>query len=163
MINKYKNTFSEELIAFFFSCKSHKMRRAILYEFAKKRFELERSVYNQNIYRLKKNGFLIQDENDFSLSSKGVSYFTNPYRHIKEKIEKKNKIIFIFDIPENKRKVREWLRNQIKFWDFEMIQKSVWVGYGPFPQDFLNRLKLLEVDKCVKIFNVQSKNKSITD
>lgn len=158
MDNKYKNTFSEELIAFLFSCKSHRMRKAILYEFAKKRFEMKKSVYRQNIYRLKNKGYLIQDKNNLSLSLKGISYYNNPYRHIKDKIEKKNKIIFIFDIPENKRKVREWIRNQIKFWDFEMIQKSVWVGYGPFPKDFSNRLKILEVDKCVRIFNVQSKN-----
>lgn len=158
MINKYKNTFSEELIAFLFSCKSHRMRKSILYEFAKKRFEMEKSVYNQNIYRLKKNGYLTQEQDNFFLASKGVVYYTNKYRHIKEKIEKKNKIIFIFDIPEDKRKIREWIRNQIKFWDFEMIQKSVWVGYGPFPVEFSNRLRLFEVDKCVKIFNVQSKN-----
>lgn len=157
-MNKYQNTISDELIAFLFSCKSNRIRRRILYERAKKRFEMEKSVYNQNIYRLKKNGYLNQDQDTFILSSKGVAYYTNQYRHIKSKIEKKNKIIFIFDIPENKKKVREWIRFQIKFWDFEMIQKSVWVGYGPFPLEFLNRLKLLEVDKCVKIFNVQSKN-----
>ncbi|MFA5773093.1 MAG: hypothetical protein WC908_00240 [Candidatus Paceibacterota bacterium] len=162
MNNKYRNTFSEELIAFLFSCKSHKMRRAILYEFAKKRFEMEKSVYNQNIYRLKKNGFLIQDEDVFFLSLKGVSYYTNPYRHIKEKIDKKNKIIIIFDIPENKRKVREWIRSQIKFWDFEMIQKSVWVGYGPLPSEFMSRLRMLGVYDGVRIFNVQSKNSTVT-
>lgn len=157
-MDKYKSTFSEELIAYLFSCRSHRMRKQILYELMQKRFKKERSIYRQNIYRLKKNGFLIQKEDTLSLSQKGIKHFTNKYRHIKEKIEKKNKIIFIFDIPENKRKVREWIRNQIKFWDFEMIQKSVWVGYGPFPADFMNRLKLLEVDKCVKTFNVQSKN-----
>ena len=134
------------------------MRKQILYELVQKRIKREKSVYNQNIYRLKKKGFIIQNGMDLSLSPKGIFYYKNPYKHIKEKFEKKNKIIFIFDIPENKRKVREWVRNQIKFWDFEMIQKSVWVGYGPLPLDFINRLKLLEVDKCVKVFNVQSKN-----
>lgn len=158
MNQRYKNTFSEELIAFLFSCQSHKMRRAILYEFAKKRFEMEKSVYRQNIYRLKKNGFITQKNDNIYLSTKGIYRYTNPYKHLKGKIEKKNKIIFIFDIPENKRKIREWLRNQIKFWDLEMIQKSVWVGYGPFPSEFMNRLKLLEVDKCIRIFNVQSKD-----
>ena len=155
---KYKSTFSEELIAYLFSCKSHKIRKQILYELMQKKIKKEKSVYNQNIYRLKKNGFIIQDGMDLLLSPKGISYYKNPYRYITEKIEKKNKIIFIFDIPENKRKVRNWIRDQIKFWDFEMIQKSVWVGYGPLPLDFMNRLKLLEVDKCVRIFNVQSKN-----
>lgn len=154
MKNKYKNTFSEELIAYLFSCRSHKMRKSILYELMQARIKKEKSVYNQNIYRLKKKGFILQKDQCLFLSPRGISHYKNPYRHINIKIEKKNKIIFIFDIPENKRKVREWIRGQIKFWDFEMIQKSVWIGHGPLPQDFMNRLKLLEVDNCVKIFNV---------
>lgn len=159
MINKYNNTFSEELVSFLLSSKSPNIRRRLLYKFAKERFEVEKSVCRQNIYRLKKNGFLEQKEDTFCLSEKGIEHYSNKYRRIKEGIKKDNKIIFIFDIPEEKKKTREWIRNQIKFWDFKMIQKSVWVGYGPFPKDFSNRLKLLEVDKCVKIFNVESKLK----
>lgn len=159
MTNKYENTISDELIAFIFSGKSNGRRKAILYEMAKNRFEMKKSVYNQNIYRLKKNGYLIQENDNIIISPKGILYQNNQYRYIKNKIEKKNKIIFIFDIPETKKKAREWVRNQIKFWDFTMIQKSVWVGHGPLPLEFSNRLKVLEIDKCVRIFNVQSKNR----
>ena len=63
--------------------------------------------------------------------------------------------MIIFDIPENQRKVRTWIRNQIKDWDFEMIQKSVWIGYGPLPKEFTERLKNLGVNDGVKIFNLQ--------
>lgn len=157
MIDNYKNTISEELIAIIFSSRSTSIRKKILWEFIQKRKGISKQVYNQNIYRLNKKGFIYSKGEDYILSEKGVFYYKNPYKYIREKINKKNKIILIFDIPENKRKVRWWIRNQIKFWDFKMIQKSVWVGYGPLPSEFMNRLKLLEVDKCVKIFNTVSK------
>lgn len=156
-MNNYKSTISDELIAFIFSCKSTSIRRKILWERIQKRRNISKQIYNQNVYRLRKKGLISCKAEDYVLSEKGISYHKNPYRLIKENINKKNKIIFIFDIPENKRKVREWIRNQIKFWDFKMIQKSVWVGYGPLPSEFMDRLKLLEVDKCVKVFNVVSK------
>ena len=54
---------------------------------------------------------------------------------------KAEKILISFDIPETKKKIRDWLRNQIKYWDFEMIHKSLWLGYGPLPKEFNDRLK----------------------
>ena len=157
-MENYKNTISDELIAFLFSARSTSIRKKILWERIQKRRDISKQIYNQNVYRLKKKGFIYCKNEGYFISEKGVSYYKNPYRHIKEKITAKNKIIFIFDIPENKKKVREWVRDQIKFWDFEMIQKSVWVGQGPLPVEFLNRLKLLGVEKCVRVFNVKSKN-----
>jgi DNA-binding transcriptional regulator PaaX len=100
----------------------------------------------------------ILNNDTYKLSKKGLIYYQNPYKSIREKLEKKNKIIIIFDIPENKKRVRDWIRRQIKFWDFEMIQKSVWMGYGPLPKEFSRRLKILKCENGVKIFNVYPKN-----
>ena len=36
-----------------------------------------------------------------------------------------------------------------------MIQKSVWLGDGPLPKEFTERLRLLGVEKDVKVFTVQ--------
>ena len=154
----YNNTISDEIIAFLFSYRSTSIRRKILWEHVKERNNISRRVYNQNIYRLKKKRFIHSNNDDFIISDKGVAYYKNPYRQIKRSFDKKTRVILIFDIPESKRNVRNWIRNQIKFWDFEMIQKSVWVGHGPLPPEFSNRLKLLEVEKCVRVFNIKSKN-----
>ncbi len=154
-----ETTFADELIAFLFSARSNSIRKSILWERVKKRQNLSRSTYYQNLYRLKKRG-LIENKNDsFKLSEKGLSYYKNSHKLIRIKLNKKNRIILIFDIPENQKKTREWLRRQIKSWDFTMIQKSVWSGFGPLPKEFDKRLKFLKIDKCVKIFKVQIKKR----
>lgn len=159
MIYNYgqKNTFSDELIAFIFSCRSTSIRRSILWERYKKRRDISYSVYTQNIYRLRKRGLITERNGLYKLSDKGISYRKNPYSLINEKFKSENKILMIFDIPENKKRTREWVRRQIKNWNFKMIQKSVWVGKGPLPEEFKKRLKILGVEEGVKIFKIKSK------
>ena len=155
--NLEQNTFSDELIAFLFSCRSNSIRKKILWERLKDRRDISRSIYDQSIYRLKNKGLISVEKDLYKLSKKGLGHHQNPYKIIKEKPQKKHKIIIIFDIPESKRKTRDWLRRQIRDWDFKMIQKSVWVGYGSLPKEFNDRLKILKIKECIKIFNVQSK------
>jgi len=152
-----KNTFSDELIAFLFSCHSNSIRKKILWERLKKRQNLSRSIYTQNIYRLKKRGIIDSGKDRYKLSQKGLAYYNNPYKIIKGKLNKKQKIILIFDIPEIQKRSREWIRRQIKSWDFKMIQKSVWIGYGPLPKEFKDRLKDLKIKECIKTYKVQLK------
>ncbi len=75
--------------------------------------------------------------------------------------EKNGNIILMFDIPESKRRTRKWLRDQLKIWDFEMIQKSVWMGPGPLSKEFKDRLRGLGVENCVKVFSVTKKKQGI--
>ena len=153
----YETTFADELIAFLLSCHSTSIRKKILWKRIQKKRKISQNVYYQNIYRLKKRGIL-EDKNDiFYLSQKGKIFFQNPYVKMKEKPLKDNKVLIIFDIPETKRKVRTWIRNQIKDWDFKMVQKSVWIGYGPLPKEFTERLKFLKVNDGVKVYNLKMK------
>jgi hypothetical protein len=64
--------------------------------------------------------------------------------------------IVMFDIPSNKRSERDWLRYQLKGFNYSMIQKGVWVGQSPLPKEFiryaesigfLNNLKILKLAK----------------
>lgn len=156
-MNYYEEaTFTDYLIAFLFSCRSISIRNSILYERIKKRREISRKAFNQSIYRLKKRGFIEGVDEGYRLSSKGKIYYSNPYNKIKEKSGKKEKIIVLFDIPEKNKKIREWIRRQIKFWDFKMIQKSVWLGSGPLPKEFDKRLKELKVENGVKIIKIKN-------
>ena len=68
---------------------------------------------------------------------------------------KTEKVLISFDIPEIKKKTRDWLRNQIKYWDFEMIHKSLWLGHGPLPKEFNDRLKYLGIYENVRIFKIR--------
>ncbi len=69
-------------------------------------------------------------------------------------LRKDHKMLLSFDIPEAKKKTRDWLRNQIRYWNFEMIHKSLWLGHGPLPKEFDERLKQLGIDKNVRIFKI---------
>lgn len=159
MYYRDETTFADELIAFLFSCRSNSIRKKILWERVQKRHKTSRATYRQNIYRLKKRGIIATKDDAFYLSKKGKEIFLNPYKKIKVSPLKNNKILIIFDIPETKKKVREWIRNQIKNWNFEMVQKSVWLGYGPLPEEFVKRLEFLEVNDGVKIYNLQKRSK----
>jgi DNA-binding transcriptional regulator PaaX len=74
-------------------------------------------------------------------------------------------LMVIYDIPSGKRSERDWFRRQLKRFDYIMIQKSVWVGPSPLPQDFLNYVKSigllskLKILKLAKPYSRESINK----
>ncbi|MBI2627313.1 CRISPR-associated endonuclease Cas2 [Candidatus Nomurabacteria bacterium] len=45
-------------------------------------------------------------------------------------------LLLIYDIPEARKKERDWFRRQLKNFNFMMIQRSVWVGPSPLPNFF---------------------------
>lgn len=63
-------------------------------------------------------------------------------------------LLLIYDIPETRKKERDWFRRQLKNFDFIMIQKSVWVGPSPLPEDFLIYLKRIGLRKEFKTFKL---------
>ena len=63
-------------------------------------------------------------------------------------------LLLIYDIPEERKKERDWSRRQLKNFDFSMIQKSVWVGPSPLPADFLAYLKRIGLQKEFKPFKL---------
>jgi|SRR3989338_3465991 len=63
-------------------------------------------------------------------------------------------LLLIYDIPEGRKKERDWFRRQLKNFDFVMIQKSVWVGPSPLPPNFLGYLKRIELRKEFKTFKL---------
>jgi hypothetical protein len=63
-------------------------------------------------------------------------------------------LLLIYDIPEGKKKERDWFRRQLKNFDFVMIQRSVWVGPSPLPKEFLNYLRRIGLEKEFKTFKL---------
>src|SRR3989338_9870900 len=63
-------------------------------------------------------------------------------------------LLLMYDIPHSRKKERDWFRRQLKNFDFIMIQKSVWVGPSPLPEDFLNYLKRIGLQKEFKTFKL---------
>lgn len=63
--------------------------------------------------------------------------------------------LVIFDIPERERKKRDAVRRELLACDFRALQKSVWIGYRPLPEDFLELLDELGLHKHVHILTVR--------
>lgn len=63
-------------------------------------------------------------------------------------------LILMYDVPDLKKKERDWLRRQLKNFGFIMIQKSVWVGPSPLPNEFLVYLKGINLQKDFKTFKL---------
>ena|ERR1035437_155949 len=70
-------------------------------------------------------------------------------------------LIVIYDIPEEKKKERDWFRRHLKKFNYIMIQRSVWVGPSPLPKDFIDYVKsigLLGQLKTFKLAKAYSEN-----
>lgn len=63
-------------------------------------------------------------------------------------------LLIVYDIEENKKKERDWFRRHLKKFHFKMIQRSVWVGPSPLPEDFLSYLKEIKLGDNFKKFKL---------
>ena len=97
-------------------------------------------------------GWSITDRGRKEIARIGSQYITCPFN-----IHAVKNTLVAFDIPENNRKARSWLRNQLQIFNYTILQQSLWCGPGPLPKDFLLRLRDLGLAEKVKIFTVRKK------
>jgi CRISPR-associated endonuclease Cas2 len=148
------------LIATLGSARSTRKFYSIIREREFKRYKKE-SV-QVTLSRLHKKGYVDYSSKNWSLTKAGhhhaknvrlLSYLPSPYKK-----DSSDTTIISFDIPEPDRKIRNWLRNQIKIFGYKMLQQSLWIGPGPLPALFLKRLEELKIRKNIKIFSKTKKN-----
>ena len=63
-------------------------------------------------------------------------------------------LILMYDVIEEKKKERDWLRRQLKNFDYIMIQRSVWVGPSPLPKEFIDYIKAIGLHDHLKTFKL---------
>ena len=63
-------------------------------------------------------------------------------------------VIVSFDIPEEFRKKRDWLREVLRNLDFEMVHKSVWIGQSKIPSRMIKDLEIMDMFDYLQIFEV---------
>jgi DNA-binding transcriptional regulator PaaX len=127
---------------------------------AKKRF-------NKLIFRLKDRG-LVEKRNHgrdvkFKSTKKGREKFEkmkkeklNSLPQINYPKPKGNEIILVsFDIPEDKRKKRDWLRGALKYLGFKLVHQSVFIGKGRLSEAFLEDIEKMELLKYTEIIKVE--------
>ena len=105
----------------------------------------KKTVYS-SFSHLKKKGWLKKQSDTFRLTMAGEkeAFFahldaqTVLYKPKKRKWDGRWRMI-IFDVPEKKRRYRDYLRQMLKTLGFKELQKSTWVTPYPIP-DFLKEL-----------------------
>src|SRR4030042_2172708 len=110
------------------------------------------------LYRLKKHGFIKNENKIWLITQKGLTFLKlsknkKIFKSI-NKINKKEKILIIFDIPEKDRVKRNWLRSILISLDFKILQKSAWLGPSPLPKSFINFLKNNRIIKYIKFLKI---------
>lgn|SRR3989338_4392794 len=70
-------------------------------------------------------------------------------------------LIVMYDIPHNLKKERDWFRRHLIKFGYVMIQKSVWLGPSPLPQDFLEYLKEIRIGDNFKTFKLANSYNSL--
>lgn len=152
-------TLSDHLIAFLFSARSTRAYNKILYEQVLKR--RKSSSVRTTLYRLRRNGLVTNEGSEWKLTAQGKQFYKrekNPvYLPSPFKPKSPDYLLLCFDVPESERKLRDWLRTQLKIFGYRMVQKSLWIGPGPLPKEFNDRIAELKIKPHIKIFNLAKK------
>jgi len=63
--------------------------------------------------------------------------------------------IFVFDIAENRKEDRHWVRASLAAAGYRMLQKSVWIGKRPLPESFLKEVGERDLFEAIHIFEIK--------
>jgi len=119
---------------------------------------IKEQTIRTNLYRLRKQGLITKDskKNIWHLTDQGkevIIYIEDRFLALKKPWDRKLRIV-IFDVPEKKKKWREWIREELLLLQYQQLQKSVYVGKTPLPENPYKKIKKSEIGKCVFIFTV---------
>ena len=96
----------------------------------------------QTIWRITRAG-----KNHF-IATKRVPIFSLPPKDGKMRL-------VLFDIPENERDKRDWLRPRLLSCDYTPLQKSVWVGERPLPQELRKELDEKGIGRYIHVVGLE--------
>ncbi|MBP6911728.1 MAG: hypothetical protein KBB88_00820 [Candidatus Pacebacteria bacterium] len=148
-------SFGDTLLSQLLSCGSMQIQRQALYDIIASRYHKNKATYNTELSRLKKKGYIKYDRETVMLKDREFvvkHLLPNSKRPV---VDKNIQLIIMFDIPENIRGMRHWIRSQLKLWGFTKMQQSVWSGYGPLPKEFIDEIKKHKLQKYIQV--LQSK------
>ena len=124
--------------------------------------KLEKQKIYSTLNRLKKNGFLDVVDQNWKITNSGKNKLaklikTNnnrlPSANYKKEASNNVKII-TYDVPESRKRERDWLRLSLANLGFKMMHKSVWIGKVKIPEDFLDDIKILKLSDFVEILSI---------
>ncbi len=120
-----------------------------------------RNKFNQ----LYNDGYLDKKDGKFFINKNGKEYLIKTkklqLRNFEPALNNNPKnLLLLYDIPEDKKKERDWFRRTLIKYSFVMIQRSVWVGPSPLPKEFLDYVKSIGLKDSIKTFKLEKGYKS---
>ena len=112
---------------------------------------VKKSTLSQAIRRLRKNGFLEQEKSHEREVVLRLTEIGRDFVGIKKEWDGRYRVV-VWDIPENKRRLRDLLRRKVKEWEFKKLQKSVWVSKRNVADKLRKLILELEMEKWVVVF-----------
>lgn len=121
-----------------------------------------KKIIKINLERLEKEGLITKSEDqEFHLTVNGeeiIAYIKNRYSILEKPWDGKIRVV-VFDIPEYNRRNRIWLREELLLLKFRELQKSVYVGKYPMPEEFYQDLIKNDIFDYVHLFTIESFDK----
>lgn len=129
----------------------------------KKKYARERTKkqFSQLVYYLKRKGYIktksLEQKQGIILTRKGADKVLKVVlKSVERKPRKDNKWqMIIFDIPEEKRHLRDLLRENLHILEYKMLQQSVWVCPYDVLRETENILRRYSMDQYVKLFLIE--------
>ena len=131
------------------------------------RAKYPKNTFSNEFSRLKREKYIEKEGEFLKITKKGQEYVKRRQDSLSiflfsfPKDSPKN-LLVMYDIPEDKKAEREWFRFHLKKFGYEMIQRSVWVGPSPLPEDFLDYLEEVKLKSHVKTFKLAKSYKNRT-
>ncbi len=128
------------------------------YAFIKKYYKDEsyRKMYT-HIYQLEKRGYLekykLKDFEYLKNSPKAEALLATARRHKDGKWK-----MIIFEIPEEQRSIRDFLRVKLKQLGFKKWQNSIWITPYEIPHEVVSELKTLSEKMFIRLITIESIN-----
>ena len=126
--------------------------------------EIKEQNLRTTLSQLKRRGLIENKKGIWAITQKGKEYLKNKlaskmphFRHLKSEKPKKEMVV-VFDIPEKRRRQRDWLRRELTALGFVSLQKSVWLGPASLPKEFIKYLSEFNLLQYLKFFKATEKD-----
>lgn len=115
--------------------------------------QLKKSRLSQEIKRLRERGLIEQNiaEDAILVKLTELGRDTLGPKEVNEQDWDRKYRIVIFDIPEDKRRIRDLFRRRLKHWGFKIWQQSVWVTKNNITDKLRKSVTELGLEKWVAI------------
>lgn len=122
------------------------------------RRRVNRKTVATTLWRLKRAGLVERTggkKSTWRLTRKGKQFCDVSQEKLK--LPRKDGItrLVIFDIPEQERRKRDAIRAELVAARYTQLQKSVWIGEHPLPEDFVTLIDELGLQQNVHILSVR--------